>query len=160
ARALTDYSASAYPAWAERSEADLGMVLLEIAASAGDDLAYLQDRVSAEASLATATQRRSVIRHARLVDYQPGPALSARVTVQLDVPSGPIPAGAVLPAPAPDGGTISFEIGEGMIDPVTGAPANAAAQVDPRWNARDATGDWRILPYWWDDARRCLTAGS
>src|SRR5262249_29954329 len=80
-QALTDYSAGAYPDWVERSEADLGMVLLEIAASAGDDLAYLQDRIAAESTLATATQRRSVIRHARLVDYQPAPSLSAQVTV-------------------------------------------------------------------------------
>src|ERR1051326_7819324 len=29
-------------------------------------------------SLATATQRRSVIRHARLVDYEPSPSTSAR----------------------------------------------------------------------------------
>ncbi|GHJ47488.1 putative baseplate assembly protein [Catellatospora sp. TT07R-123] len=159
-RALTDYSAVAYPHWVERSEADLGMMLLEMAASVGDDLAYLQDRVAAEATLATATQRRSVVRHARLVDYEPSPSLSARATVQLDVAGGPIPAGTVLTAAAPDGGTVAFEIGSGMVDPGTGLPAELPLAVDPRWNARDSAGAWRILPYWWDDSRRCLPAGA
>jgi hypothetical protein len=159
-QALTDYSAAAYPLWVERSEADLGTMLLEIAASVGDDLAYLQDRVAAEASLATATERRSVVRHARLVDYQPGPALSARVTAQVDVATGPLPAGAMLSAPGPDGTTIVFEVGDGMVDPATGLQADAPLTVDPRWNAQDSSGAWRILPYWWDDSQRCLAAGS
>jgi hypothetical protein len=159
-QALTDYSAAAYPQWVERSEADLGMMLLEIAASVGDDLAYLQDRVAAEASLATATQRRSVVRHARLVDYQPGPNLSARVTAQVDVASGPLPAGGVLTAPAPDGSLIAFELGDGMVDPATGLVADTPLTVDARWNAKDSSGNWRILPYWWDDSKRCLSAGS
>ena len=38
-------------------------------------------------TLATATQRRSVVRHARLVDYEPRPATSARGVVQVDVAS-------------------------------------------------------------------------
>ena len=159
-QALTDYSSAAYPQWVERSEADLGMMLLEIAASVGDDLAYLQDRVAAEASLGTATERRSVVRHARLVDYQPAPALSARVTAQVDVAAGPLPAGAMLTAPAPDGTIIVFEAGEHMVDPDTGQQADAPLTVDPRWNARDSAGNWRILPYWWDDSKRCLAAGS
>jgi len=159
-QALTDYSSAAYPQWQERSEADLGMMLLELAASVGDDLSYIQDRVSAEATLATATQRRSVVRHARLVDYQPGPNLSARVTAQVDVATGPLPAGGLLTAPAPDGTVIAFELGDGMVDPTTGQAADAPLTVDARWNAQDNSGNWRILPYWWDDSKRCLAAGS
>ena len=49
------------------------MMLLELLSAVGDDLSYQQDRIAAEATLATATQRRSVIRHARLVDYEPRP---------------------------------------------------------------------------------------
>lgn len=159
-RALLDFSAVAYPGWQERSEADLGMVLLELLAAVGDDLSYVQDRVAAESTLATATQRRSAIRHARLVDYEPRPALSARVTVQVDVASSPLPAGALVSAPAPDGGTVPFELGPGLIDPQTGEPVTAALPVDPRWNGRDAAGAPRILPYWWDDGERCLRAGA
>jgi hypothetical protein len=145
-RALEDYSSVAYPDWHERAEADLGVVLLELMASVGDDLSYLQDRVSAEATLPTATQRRSVTRHARLVDYEPRPNTSATVTVQVDVASGPLPAGTLVTAPAPDGGAIPFELGSGLAD-------STPLTADPRWNSG-------IEPYWWDDARRCLSKGA
>lgn len=160
-QALLEYSAVAYPGWVERSEADLGMTLLELLAATGDDLSYLQDRIAAEATLATATQRRSVVRHARLVDYEPRPATSARVLVQVDVDSGPLPAGTLLSASAPDGEAVWFELGEGMVDAETGGIADTPLAVDRRWNAYDrAKEDWNITPYWWDDADRCLPAGS
>ena len=59
--------------WQERSEADFGVMFLEALSAVADDLSYTQDRVAAEATLMTATQRRSVVRHARLVDYEPTP---------------------------------------------------------------------------------------
>lgn len=160
-RALMDYSAAAYPGWQERSEADLGVTLLELFAAVGDDLSYLQDRVAAEATLPTATQRRSVVRHARLVDYEPRPATSARTLVQVDVASGPLPAGTVLTATSADCGLVEFELGHGMIDPATGELDATPLSVDPRWNAVDThTLADRIVPYWWDDSRRCLPAGA
>ena len=48
-QALLDYSALAYPLWVERSEPDLGMVLIEALSAIGDELSYLQDRVAGEA---------------------------------------------------------------------------------------------------------------
>jgi hypothetical protein len=160
-QALLEHSAAAHPGWVERSAADLGMTLLELLAATGDDLSYLQDRIAAEATLPTATQRRSVVRHARLVDYEPRPATSARVLVQVDVASGPLPAGTLLSATAPDGGAVWFELGEGMVDAQTGALDDTPLIVDRRWNARDrTTDDWNIRPYLWDDADRCLPAGS
>ena len=77
-------------------------MLAELLSAAGDDLSYQQDRIAAEATLATATQRRSVIRHARLVDYEPGPAASARVLLQVDVSTATVPSGVVVLAPQPD----------------------------------------------------------
>ena len=136
-RALSDYSAVAYPDWAERSEADLGTMLLELLSSVGDDLSYLQDRVAVEATLPTATERRSVVRHARLVDYEPRPATSSRVLMQVDVGSGPLPAGTRLHASTAEGGRIWFELGNGLIDPATGELVTAPLAVDPRWNAVD-----------------------
>lgn len=160
-RALSDYSAAAYPEWQERSEADLGMTLLEMFAAVGDDLSYLQDRIAAEAALPTATQRRSVVRHARLVDYEPRSATSARALVQVDVASGPLPAGMVLTATSADSGQVDFELGHGTLDPATGELDRTPLTVDPRWNAVDnATGADRIVPYWWDDSRRCLPVGA
>ena len=154
--ALLDYSARAYPQWVERDEPDLGMVLAELLSAAGDELSYLQDRIAAEASLATATQRGSVVRHARLVDYEPRPATSARTLLQLDVAGGDVPAGLVVEAPLPDGGRVAFELGDGLGD-------TGPMRTDPRWNRLDhANPDLppRIVPYLWDDAQRCLPAGA
>jgi len=154
--ALLDYSARAYPEWVERDEPDLGMVLAELLSAAGDELSYLQDRIAAEASLATATQRGSVVRHARLVDYEPRPATSARTLLQLDVAGGDVPAGLVVEAPLPDGGLVAFELGDGLDD-------TGPMRTDPRWNRRDHTNPDlppRIVPYLWDDAQRCLPAAA
>ncbi|MFD9452428.1 hypothetical protein ACFWBC_04950 [Streptomyces sp. NPDC059985] len=168
-RALLEYSATAYPTWVERSEADLGMTLLELLAATGDDLSHLQDRIAAEGSVVTATQRRSVVRHARLVDYEPRPATGARALVQVDVAAGPLPAGTVLSAAGPDGGPVWFELGDGMVDRGSGKLTDVPLTVDPRWNAHHRCTDtcpdgcaesWRILPYWWHDADRCLPAGA
>lgn len=68
-RALLDRLPQLAPDWRDRSEADLGMVLLELFAYAGDQLSYLQDRVALEGFLRTATQHESVRKLLRLVDY-------------------------------------------------------------------------------------------
>jgi predicted phage baseplate assembly protein len=161
--ALLDYSASAYPRWVERDEPDLGMMLLELLSAVGDDLSYLQDRIAHERTLATATQRNSVVRHARLVDYEPRPATSAQALVQIDVSSANLPAGLTVQAPQPDGGALSFELGPGLLDPDTGELAAGPLGVDPRWNRWDHTAlpaAARIVPYWWDDSQSCLPAGA
>lgn len=69
-QALIDFVPTTLPAWSEQSEADIGMMLLELVASTGDTLSYVQDRVANEAFLGTATQRRSVQGHLDLVGYQ------------------------------------------------------------------------------------------
>ena len=73
-QALSLFSAARYPLWAERSEADFGVMLMEVLSALADELSYLQDRVAAEATLDTATQRLSLEQHARLVDYEPAQA--------------------------------------------------------------------------------------
>jgi hypothetical protein len=161
--ALLDYSAAAYPAWVERDEPDLGIMLAELLSAAGDDLSYLQDRIAAEASLATATQRLSAQRHARLVDYQPQPATSARALVQIDVATANVPCGLVIEAPQPDGGTLAFELGDGLVDPGTGLLRTGPLQVDPRWNRLDhsvSPAVPRMTPYLWDDSQQCLPAAA
>jgi hypothetical protein len=145
-KALSDFSALRYPEWQERSEADFGVMFMEALSALADDLSYTQDRVAAEATLETVTQRRSIVRLARLVDYEPRPATVARVLLQLDVQAGPIPAGLPFSAPDPAGGSIDFETGTGLRDTST-YPA------DPRWNRG-------IKPYYWNDDQRCLHAGA
>ncbi len=49
-QALSEFSVQRYPAWVERSEADLGVMLMEALAAMADELSYYQDRVLAEAT--------------------------------------------------------------------------------------------------------------
>jgi len=145
-KALSDFSARRYPRWHERSEADAGVMFMESLSALADDLSYTQDRVAAEVALPTATQRRSIIRLARLVDYEPTPAISAGVVLQFDVVAGPIPAGIVVSAQGADGTTLYFETGTGLNDTTN-------YTVDPAWNRG-------LQPYFWDDSTRCLLRGA
>jgi hypothetical protein len=152
-KALADFSALRYPAWQERSEADFGVMFMEALCSLADDLSYFQDRIANEARIDTATERRSIVRLARLVDYEPQPATSSSVLLQFDVTSGPIPSGLLVHAPGPDGSSIDFETGTGLLDPVTFLIDKATYPVSPAWNRG-------IQPYYWDDSQSCLPAGS
>jgi len=161
--ALLDYSASAYPAWVERDEPDLGIMLAELLSAVGDDLSYLQDRIASEASVDTASQRLSAVRQARLVDHEPRPAISAATVVQVDTTSNLVPCGIVVEAPQPDGGRLAFELGAGLVDPETGLLRTDPLPVDPRWNRLDYTvapPAPRIVPYLWDDSQQCLAIGA
>jgi hypothetical protein len=155
-KALSDFSALRYPNWQERSEADFGVMFLEALSALADDLSYTQDRVAAEASLDTATQRRSLVRLARLVDYEPRPAVAASVTLQFDVATpGEIPSGLLVSAQLPDGSFIYFETGTGLVDSNTGQLNQTNYPANNLWNRSPG-----ILPYWWDDSQRCLLAGA
>ncbi len=162
-QALSEFSTSRYPAWVERSEADLGVMLMEALAAIADELSYYQDRVAAESTLPTATQRLSVLRHARLVAYEPAPATTATTVLQLDVNKPPAGTSWTIDTPllfqalAADGSVISFEIEDpatGLAGPPAGAPAPAWATVDTRWNRVS------LQPYYLDDSQRTLAAGS
>jgi hypothetical protein len=160
-KALSDFSALRYPEWQERSEADFGVMFMEALSSLADDLSYTQDRIAAEAKIDTATQRRSLVRLARLVDYEPTPATAASVLLQLDVTAGPIPSGILVSAPLPDGTSIEFETGTGLIDPNTLLANVSTYRVSPAWNRFLPDGKTPNLnPYWWDDGTRCLKAGD
>jgi hypothetical protein len=161
-QALLDFSALRYPQWQERSEADFGMMFAEALSAVADDLSYTQDRTVTEAALVTATQRRSALRHAGLVDYIPGPALSAGVMLQFDVAPGTnaIPAGLTVVARAPDSTPVYFETGpallQRLLDPVTGEPGGPP----PRYPVSALWNSGRINAYWFDDSQRCLMAGA
>ncbi|MCT9078064.1 putative baseplate assembly protein [Streptomyces fulvoviolaceus] len=74
---LLDTAALKLPEWTDRSENDLGRLLLELFAQVGDVLLYYQDRIANEAFLATAVERRSVIDLLGLIGYAlstPAPA--------------------------------------------------------------------------------------
>jgi hypothetical protein len=155
-QALIDFSALRYPQFQERSEADFGMMFLEALSAVADDLSYTQDRIAAEAALVTATQRRSAIRHARLVDYEPQPVLAARVMLQFDVASDTtaIKPGLMVNAPGPDGTPVVFETGTGLVNRAADPPSWPASAL---WNA---AATHPIRAYWFDDSARCLAAGA
>jgi hypothetical protein len=172
-KALSDFSALRYPGWKERSEADFGMMFMEALCAVADDLSYTQDRIAAEASLETASQRRSIMRHARLVDYEPRPATASRTVLQFDVNAGvsSLPVGLVVTAQGAAGEIIPFETGTGLVDPKTGK-----LKVDPktelpilypvnsRWNRHNRIEPTKpyegIKPYYWDNSQRCLRSGA
>lgn len=75
---------------------DFGVVLLELLAYQSDILSYYNDRVANEAYLTTATQRTSVLSHARAIGYTPNTAVAASVDLTLAVTTSvptTIPAG-------------------------------------------------------------------
>jgi hypothetical protein len=155
-KALSDFSALRYPEWQERAEPDFGVMFMEALSALADDLSYTQDRVAPEATLPTATQRRSIVRHARLVDYEPRPALAAQTTLQFDVGAAqPIPSGVLVSALTPEGDPIFFETGDGLVDPNSGLISGTTYPANPLWNRNPG-----IAPYWWDDSQRCLEAGA
>jgi hypothetical protein len=144
--ALSDFSSVHYPAWQERSEADFGVMFMEALASLADDLSYQQDRIAAEGWLETATERRSLVRLGRLVDYEPRVATAARVLLEMDMlAAGPILPGLAVSAMAPDGTTIDFETGTGLDD-------KTSYDVRPEWNG--------MRPHCWDAAHQCLRPGA
>jgi hypothetical protein len=157
-QALSEFSTQRYPRWLERSEADLGMVLLELLAAMADEFSYYQDRIAGESLLGTATQPVSLLRHARLVDYEPAPATVATVDLQLEVSAA---SGVTSPvhcqAIAADGTMVDFEVGKGLADS-GGGLAVFSYQVDPRWNRYSPSGDPNLVPYCWDESQRCLRA--
>ena len=148
-RALSDFSALRYPQWRERSEADFGVMFMEVLSALADDLSYQQDRIAAEAALDTASERRSVTAQARLVDYEPKPATCARTSLVCQVAAGvtALPVGVGVSAAVPDGASIPFEIGNGLNDP------NKGYDVNELWNEP-------IKAYWLDDKERCLPRGA
>ncbi|WP_270731624.1 hypothetical protein [Shimia sp. Alg240-R146] len=146
--ALLDFAAQYYGEWEARVEADQAMMVLEILAHLGDELAYTQDRYAAEAYLKTATQRKSVAQLARLVDYEidHGEAAQTELAVSVNVGTTLRAATGVdggLPARAfalrEDTGAIPFEATEDL-------------WAHPDWNTVDL-----YLP---DSASPCLPIGA
>lgn len=90
---MLDRLALLVPGWTERHVPDVGITLIEALAYTGDYLSYFQDAVATEAYLATARQRISVRRHARLADYHLHEGCNARawicVGTNMDFPLDP-----------------------------------------------------------------------
>jgi len=157
-RLMLDRLSLLTPGWKERSAADLGVALVELLAYAADNLSYRQDAIANEAYLATARQRVSVRRHARLVDYFLHEGCNARAFVHFDVVGQGIalPRGTQLLTRVPNVPTAIAPGSQVLRDAI-----NAGAQIFE--TAHDATLDERLNQlsfYSWGDGGCCLPRGS
>ncbi|WNL45691.1 putative baseplate assembly protein [Dyella sp. BiH032] len=115
-----DLSSAALPALAglrTRETGDASIALLDAWAVGAEVLSFYQERIANEGYLRTATERRSVLELARLVDYRPRPGVAASVYLSytVDDHSAPvtIPAGArAQSVPAPGEQMQTFETAE------------------------------------------------
>lgn len=164
-QALVDYIPTLIPAWKERHEADIGMMLLELLAYIGDDLSYYQDAVANEAFLRSARQRISVRRMVRLIDYTLNEGVSARAFVHLDLTSGTtgfLPAGTTVLT------RITEQIGDELPPqpPVLAAkyklPAEAAAGAtfETQVDANFSSNLNQVFLHSWGDKQCCLPKGT
>ncbi|HEY2513842.1 MAG TPA: putative baseplate assembly protein, partial [Polyangiaceae bacterium] len=146
------------PAWGLKSEADMGVVLAELLAYAGDQLSYHQDAVTTEAYLLTARSRISLRRHARLVDYRVHDGCNARAWIRLTVATAVNldRASARFYTFAP-GMPSSLAIGSGNEQ----AALDAGVVVfEPLQNASLFPAHNVMALYTWGDTDCCLPAGA
>lgn len=139
-QALAEYLLREHPD-ADLSSADPTVTVLELFAHVGDLLNYRLDRVATEAYLETARLRTSVRRHARLVDYQLGEAVSARAFVHVAV--------------GPTDGSVAVSVGDVARD---ADESPLAFTLDEARTAWDALGE--IAIYDWGEEACCLPAGA
>jgi len=115
--ALLDLIPRKMPQWKDRSEADMGIMLVELFSYIADELSYFQDRVANEAFLRTAKARSSLRNHLRLIDYEMQNGLSANAFIKVEVKeesTAIIPAGFQI-STDPDKGLQEKEEGGGVV---------------------------------------------
>ncbi|HEY4266370.1 MAG TPA: putative baseplate assembly protein, partial [Micropepsaceae bacterium] len=157
-RLMLDRLSLLTPGWTERSPADLGVALVELLAYAADNLSYRQDAIANEAYLATARQRVSVRRHARLVDYFLHEGCNARAFVHFDVvgQNVALPSGTQLLTRIANLGTVIAPDSQALRDAINGGAqifeTQYAAILDERLN--------QIFFYSWGDGGCCLPRGT
>jgi len=139
-RALVEYLLQEHPD-ADLSIADPTVTVLELFAHVGDLLHYRLDRTVTEAYLETARLRTSVRRHARLVDYRLGEAVSARTFVHVQV--------------APGAPNVPVAVGNEAFE---ATDPELAFTVDSAITARAALGEIPI--YDWGEEACCLPEGA
>jgi len=134
-QALIDFIPTRLPSWTERSEADIGMMLLELFSATADNLSYTQDRIANEAFLATATQRRSVALHLALIGYQMDEGASAYTWLQFDVSEAEIVPAGFKVSNDPGNGNDRVIVFETMVDAAFDPDLNEMSLYD--WGNRD-----------------------
>ena len=157
-RLMLDRLSLLTPGWTERSPADLGVALVELIAYAADNLSYRQDAIANEAYLATARQRRSIRRHARLVDYAMHEGCNARAFVHFRIagPNFDLPRGTQLLTRIPG---LANEVAAGS-QALRDALAQGALVFETAHQVRLRARHNRFFFYTWGDGGCCLPRGS
>jgi len=141
------------PGWRSTSEADLDQVLIDLLAASADELSDYQDRVMAEATLATARKRVTLARQGRLVDYHLHEGNQSSTWLALEIAAGQAPfrldgqtlvAWTGMDPPLPE--SVFFATREHRLD------AAERQRFDPLVN--------ELHLHTWRDARPALRAGS
>jgi hypothetical protein len=150
-RLLLDRMRLTVPTWHERHTADLGVMLVEMMAHAGDLLSYYQDAAAAEAYLGTARRRTSLRRHARLLDYTLHEGCNARtwMALQVGVPTLELPAGTrfyAAPLPADPN----------SVQPFRNQPVSFESLAPARLHSKHNT----LYVHSWGAEREVLPAGA
>jgi uncharacterized phage protein gp47/JayE len=115
------------PEWTDTSDADFGIVMVDLFSHMGDVLNYYIDRIAQEAFLQTATQRQSVLNIASMLGYTPVQQQAATIPVTLDNQATPQRNGGVQVVIAPNaGGPVTIPTGTQV---VTGPGPNGEAPV-------------------------------
>jgi hypothetical protein len=178
---LLDRLATTMPQWRERHVPDLGLTLVELLAYQADQLSYQLDAVATEAYLATARQRISVRRHARLVDYRLHEGCNARawITLESDNDIDLVLADLVFACPPPDtaraaGGVIDWQTlkesaGATLYEPIA-LPGTYIEVADVEGQAGAPSGTKSVIQvraahstihfYTWRFESCCLPQGS
>jgi len=156
---MLDRLAVVAPQLVTQNAADLSVVLVEILAHAADKMSYFQDAVATEAYLGTAQRRRSVRRHARLLDYNIGEGSNARAFVRFVI--DPTVA-SIVPIDQSSQLLTSDVVGPHVLSSDAALLAiNAGSPVFETMHSIQASSKLnQILFYTWGDDRCCLPAGS
>ena len=157
-RLMLDRLSVLMPGRTDRSAADITTMLVELLAYGADNLSYRQDSIANEAYLATARQRVSIRRHARLVDYFVHEGCNARAFVHLQVVGQAVllARGTQMLTRTPNLPPTLTPGSDALRDALLGG-----AQVFE--TAHDAVLDDRLNRlsfYTWGDGACCLTRGS
>jgi len=180
-QALLDFASDRHPDWKDRLEADVGVMIAEVMSALGDESAYYQDRISREGYFETATQRRSLRRHARMVDYYlydgKGGTTWLDFTVDNSAPVHQISVGTpiwAVPLPAKAGEPANerlerspsvYEVGHGLMQghsllapPLGIAHTHLDVYHSTTFNLRFDANE--LNAYQWDENDVCLPVGS
>jgi hypothetical protein len=158
------------PGWTETSPADPLITLVEALAYVADHHSQTQDAVLTESFLPTARLRRSIRRHARLVDYPMHDGCNARAWVRVILRAGTT--GSL--GPAIDSTPLGSQIlglltaspglptitGEDDARAIDAALAAGALQFEPMHSIEAFAAHNEMHFHTWGDTRCCLPTGA